>query len=184
MEYRIFDRDNPIPEALFDEMFSLIELSFPSDERRKKAEHLAEFDSKFFRSLCLYGEKLVGFLNLWDFSDFVYIEHFAVDPQLRGNGTGTAIMKKALELNRGRTKVLEAEPPELSKTAFRRIGFYKRLGFIPNPMEYWQPPITASEPPVKLSLLSMPDLLSESEYTAIKGTIYCKVYKVPENWSP
>lgn len=183
-EYKIFNSENPIPEALFDEMFSIIERSFPSNERRRKAEHLAEFNSGFFRSLCLCGERLVGFLNFWDFADFVYIEHFAVDPQLRGKGTGTAIMNKALELNPTRTKVLEAEPPELSDTAFRRIGFYKRLGFLQNPMEYWQPPITANEPPVMLSLLSTPALLSKSEYAEIQGTIYREVYKVPENWSP
>ncbi len=183
-EYRIFGGENLIPPAMFDEMFSIIERSFPPDERRKKAEHLAEFNSDFFRSLCLCGEKLVGFLNFWDLDDFVYIEHFAVDPSLRGKGTGTAIMNKALELNQGRIKVLEAEPPELSEIAFRRIAFYKRLGFIPNPNVYWQPPITAGEPPVKLSLLSTPSLLTQGEYSAIKAAIYREVYKVPENWSP
>ncbi len=183
-EYRIFGGEDLMPPAMFDEMFSIIERSFPPDERRKKAEHLAEFNSGFFRSLCLCGEKLVGFLNFWDLDDFVYIEHFAVDPSFRGNGTGTAIMNKALELNQGRLKVLEAEPPELSEIAFRRIAFYKRLGFIPNPNVYWQPPITSGEPPVKLSLLSTPTLLTQGEYSAIQAAIYREVYKVPENWTP
>ncbi len=183
-EYRIFGGNDPMPPELFDEMFSLIERSFPPDERRRKEEHFAEFDSPVFRSLCLCGEKLLGFFNFWDFSDFVYLEHFAVDPELRGKGIGSGILKKVLDIHCGRRAVLEAEPPELNEIAFRRIGFYKRLGFFQNPMEYWQPPITANEPPVRLSLLSTPVLLTESEYSSIRGTIYREVYKVPENWSP
>ena len=74
--------------------------------------------------------KVLGFLNFWELSDFVYLEHFAVDKNLRGKGLGSELIRKLSEICAGKTIVLEAEPPELNEFSSRRIEFYRRLGFV------------------------------------------------------
>lgn len=174
----IYGGGNPPPAELFDTLFGLMERSFPACERRTKAEHLAEFERPQFRSLCYCPDgKLAGFMNYWDMGDFVYLEHFAVSPELRGKGIGAALAEELKGLSRSMI-VLEAEPPEQSETAKRRTGFYERLGFYFNPYDYVQPPISKKQPPVPLRLMTYPKALSESEYVKIRGELYARVYRI------
>lgn len=178
----IYSGRNLPPSALFDSLFYLIERSFPACERRTKAEHLAEFERPQFRSLCYCPDgKLTGFMNYWDMENFVYLEHFAVSPELRGKGIGAALAEELKKLSRGLI-VLEAEPSEQSDTAKRRMGFYERLGFTVNPYDYIQPPISDNQPPVLLRLMTYPKAISESEYLNIRGELYSHVYGVGSDW--
>ena len=180
----IYDYQNPIPEKLFDELFSLMLLSFPPDERRTKAEHYAEFSRPPFHSLCCIEDGLQGFMSYWDFGSFVYLEHFAVQPSLRGKGLGFSLMQQLRSHIGNRTLVLEAEPPELNEKAARRVGFYNRLGFSVNEYTYYQPPITDDQPPVRLIIMSAPERLSPQQFAEIRGTIYRDAYEISEDWTP
>lgn len=70
------------------------------------------------------GETFVGILLHWEEEGFSYVEHFATDPALRGQGLGA----RALELlnSRGKSVVLEIDPP-VDELSIRRKGFYQRL---------------------------------------------------------
>ncbi len=172
----------PPPPALFDSLFELIERSFPKCERRTKAEHLTEFEHPQFRSLCYCPDgKLAGFMNYWDMEGFVYLEHFAVAPELRGNGVGAALAEELKNLSHGLI-VLEAEPSEQSDSAKRRTGFYERLGFSVNPYDYIQPPISDNQPPVLLRLMTYPKAIPEDEYVKIRDALYTHVYRVSCEW--
>lgn len=173
----VYSKNAPMDKARFDELFSLLELSFPTSERRNYAGHLAEFEAEQFRSICYAPNGLKGFLNYWELGDFIYIEHFAVAPELRGQGIGSALMNELRKAVGNRLTVLEAEPPQDSDIAKRRIGFYERLGFVLNGYEYIQPALIEGEQPIPLVIMSAPSRLSESEYIRIRDRLYKDVYK-------
>lgn len=173
----IFSKGNMIEKSMFDQLFSLLQLSFPTSERRNYAGHLGEFAEDKFRCICYIPEALKGFLNYWDFGDFVYAEHFAVAPELRGQGTGSALMGELRAIVGNRTLVLEAEPPADSDIAARRIAFYERLGFVLNEYDYIQPALIEGERPIPLVIMSSPRRLTESEYQSIRDRLYKEVYK-------
>lgn len=179
----IYNVDNPIPPKLFDSLFALMEQSFPACERRGKAEHYAEFDKTQFHSLCYCPKGLAGFMNYWDFGEFVFLEHFAVSPSLRGNGIGAMLMEQ-LKAAVQCPIVLEAEPEEIGEIALRRTRFYKRLGFHVNEYEYYQPPISDNEQPVPLKLLSYPLPFSDEDFLNVRNILYTMAYKVGESWKP
>ena len=182
MNVTIYSGGDLPPAAVFDSLFELMEQSFPACERRTKAEHFAEFDRPQFRSLCYCPEgKIVGFMNYWEMEDFLYLEHFAVSPELRGKGIGAALAEELKKIARGLI-ILEAEPSEQSDMAQRRTRFYERLGFSVNPYNYLQPPISTDQPPVPLRLLSYPRTVSKEEYLNIREALYTKVYRVDSDW--
>ncbi len=173
----IYSKENRIDTQLFNQMFALLEQSFPTSERRNYAGHLAEFSAPQFHSICYIPDKLQGFLNYWDFGDFIYIEHFAVQPQLRGQGTGSRIMEHLRSVAGDKLMVLEAEPPSDSEIAARRVVFYNRLGFELNSYNYIQPAMMEGEQPIPLVIMSTPRGLTESEYIYIRDTMYREVYR-------
>ncbi|MBQ9949080.1 MAG: GNAT family N-acetyltransferase [Oscillospiraceae bacterium] len=173
---KIYSKQNRIEKSLFDEFFALMEQSFPTSERRDYEGFFAEFEHPCFHSICYQPERLAGVLNYYDFEDFIYIEHFAVSPELRGQGTGAALIGEIKRIGEGKKLVLEAEPPSDGDIACRRIGFYERLGFSLNEYAYIQPPLIKGEQPIPLVIMSFPERLSEKEYLDIRSVLYREVY--------
>lgn len=182
MNVTIYSGANLPPPEIFDSLFELMEQSFPACERRTRAEHWAEFRRPQFHSLCYCPKGMIaGFMNYWEMEDFLYLEHFAVSPELRGKGIGAELAEELKKLARGLI-VLEAEPSEQSDMAQRRTRFYERLGFSVNPYDYLQPPISANQPPVPLRLLTYPRAVSQEEYLRIRDGLYTKVYRIGSDW--
>lgn len=173
----VYSKNDMIGKDMFDQLFSLLEISFPTSERRTYSGHLAEFSSEEFHCLCYVPDGLKAALNYWDLGEFLYVEHFAVAPELRGQGTGSLLMSEFRAAVGGKPIVLEAEPPCDSDIAARRIAFYQRLGFEYNDYDYIQPPLMDGESPIPLKIMSAPDRLSESEYIKIRDRLYRDVYK-------
>lgn len=181
-DIRIYSGGDLPPAEVFDSLFALMEQSFPACERRTKAEHFAEFKRSQFRSMCYCPEgMLCGFMNYWEMEDFIYLEHFAVAPELRGRGIGAALAEELKKRTAGMI-ILEAEPSEQSETAKRRTGFYERHGFSVNPYNYLQPPISDKQPPVPLRLLTYPKAISKEEYLNIREVLYRQVYRIGNDW--
>ena len=162
----------------FDEIFAIMEKSFPSDEHRPYEEQKALFSKERYT---VYGErkegKLQGFLATWHFDDFLFIEHFAVDSNLRGGGIGSRMLKELVEKQTVPT-CLEVELPE-NELSRRRIGFYQRGGFFYNEYEYIQPPISKGKMPLPLRIMSSGKTISETEFETIRAVLYKEVYGVP-----
>lgn len=172
----IYSHENMIDDELFEDVWKLLELSFPSDERWDKTGFLSEYNNPEFRSLVYCPDKLGGVLNFWDFGSFIYIEHFAVQPYLRGQGIGAALMDEFSRIADGRMYLLEAEPPQDSPVAARRIAFYERLGFVLNSYEYIQPAMGEDEHPLPLVIMSAPEALTEAVFIAARDKMYERVY--------
>lgn len=177
----IYSQNDPMPRELFSRLFEILEYSFPPDERRGFEEHYSEFRRSFFRSMVLeQNGEIAGFMNYWELGGFVYLEHFAVAEQLRGNGIGTRLMGELHKFTENRPIILETEPPEQSPTALRRTEFYTRLGFFQNPYEYYQPPYRENEKPVRFVIMSSPRGLSYEEFLEMKTVLYRDAYQT--NW--
>ncbi len=106
----------------------LYEASFPPEERREffQLEQLISDRELFVNQIITDKNTIAGLCIFWVFGEFVYIEHLAVKPELRGIGIGEG----TLSVLRVKFKVLilETELPvnEMSK---RRIKFYEAKWF-------------------------------------------------------
>ncbi len=163
-------------ENQFDEIYELLENSFDRDEirdRKGQREILEEPEYQILGSVSSKDE-LIGIMAVWDFEEFLYIEHFAIREKSRNLGVGAEFLKQVI-YEAEKPVILEVEPPE-DEVKSRRIGFYKRNGFNLNPYEYVQLPLAEDRNPVPLKIMSFPKALTGSEYESIRNTIYLRVF--------
>lgn len=144
------------------ELHTLYMEAFPAEERRPWNDliKLADKNDGTFNLLAIEdcAGRFIGFISTWNLPSAIYVEHFAVDNKMRGNGIGAKILSKTISSCNGKPMVLEVEPStdnEMHDIAGRRIGFYKRNGFVLfTGYNYMQPPYTPELPWVKLMLMS------------------------------
>lgn len=152
----------PITEERFDLVFSKMTAAFPYKERRDILDQKECLNNKFFKFLEIFdGEADAGFIALWEFDEFVFIEHIAIDEEKRAGGYGS----KTIELVKETYKkpiILEIESPE-TEQQIKRIKFYDRLGFKMNSYDYEQPSYHGGEG-VPLKILSFPECLNQEEF--------------------
>lgn len=163
---------------------SLYLASFPVEERRPfdRIVAMLRASSRFGLRLLRDGDKRVGFISCWTWPDLAYVEHFAVDPTVRGCGYGAAALQR-LCAEVDRPVVLEVEKPhdEMSR---RRIGFYRRCGFEFCERPYVQPPYFEGAQPLPMCLMfyaapSSPDSKSFAEYfDGVRDHLHQHVYGV------
>jgi ribosomal protein S18 acetylase RimI-like enzyme len=156
---------------------SLYQSAFPADERRHFDDltALAETQNEMRLKIEYIDGDLLGFIIYWEFESFVYVEHFAVDEQFRGNRYGSKIFQNFLK-NTKKPVILEVEPPENTITQ-KRIRFYERMGMILNNFPYTQPPYSRDKNPVKMLTMSSKNI-NENKFEKIKSVIFEKVYFV------
>ncbi len=151
-----------IKQTDFPNIYKKLESAFPYEERRDFKDYEIYFKSKHFKPFeIIDNETSVGFVNLWEFESYIYIEHLAIDSDIRGGGYGSKAINLVKE-KYGKPIILEAEAPE-TETQIKRIRFYEKLGFIVNMYPYLQPSFHKGEP-IPLMILSFPNPLSQNEY--------------------
>ena len=160
-----------INETDFPEIYRIMQASFSDDEYRPYDEQLALFEEPEYRIYYMPA----GFLAVWEFESFTYIEHFAVDPALRNSGTGSAMLQELVKQYQ-KPICLEVELPEDELTR-RRIGFYERNGFVFNEYPYIQPPISKGKSPVPLRIMTYGEAITRETFEAMKNVLYRSVYK-------
>lgn len=171
-----------ITKETFDDIYPIFEEAFPVEELREKERQKTLLDKPQYR---LYGIKneseygvLQGAVAMWDFNDFIYIEHFAIKPIHRNGGFGGKKLKEMIAWV-GRPVVLEVEVPTDEMTK-RRVGFYERHGFFFNDYPYLQPPMRVGQKMLPLRLMTIPEKISEEVYERYKRTIHKIVYNFEE----
>ncbi len=152
-------------------VLSLYENAFPYCERREASAFAAALEDERFHCMLIHDddETPVGFLTWWDAGTYLYLEHFATLPAVRGRGYGRAVLD--IMKQTGRLLVLEAELPEDELTR-RRVGFYTRAGFITNPHRHLQPPYHADKVILEMRLMTYPRAVSVAEYDGIYRYIW------------
>lgn len=149
-------------DALFSKAFSLYESAFPPEERRKSDEQSRIMQKEAYHfDILKDGDEMLGIMLYWETDRFVFLEHFAILPEKRGQGIGT----KALDLlkAKGKTVILEIEDP-IDEVTTRRFGFYKRCGFFMTPHHHIQAKFRPGDEDLMLKILSYPHEISSEEY--------------------
>ena len=161
----------------YEPVYKLLELSFPPDERRRYREQYELLSDDRYKIYARFSDgSLAGFLSVWDFNEYAFIEHFAVAPERRNIGLGSEMLAKLLTLL-NKPVCLEVEKPE-NEIAERRIGFYKRNGFFLNEYPYIQPPFSADKKEIPLYIMTSGKTITPEEFENVKTTLYKQVYKV------
>jgi len=157
--YRIKDSKDQWYES-FREIYIV---SFPVHEQRSEAQHEEALEDKRYHLIIKTDEdKLISFIAYWDFKNYVYIEHLAVNPELRGQNKGSELLEDFAELI-SKTIILEIDPP-LDETSKKRLKFYEKLGYEANPYIHFHPAYKDAFIPHELIVLSLNRKLEKNEY--------------------
>lgn len=161
-------------DAEFDDIYRLMELSFPIDELRPRDGQL-ETLRRDCVSAYVSGDGVIdAFFTVWKLDGFSYIEHFAVSPQKRGAGLGGSLLSELLNII-PLPVCLEVEPPERDIAA-RRIEFYKRAGFFYDGRVWIQFPLSPGQGFVPLRLMTYPSPPSPELYAHMRAEVERRVF--------
>lgn len=156
----------------------LFESAFPDEERPPFGELKHRNKQKFHFMVATNdtddGDEFVGILSYWTFDDFVYIEHFAIEEELRNLGLGKAVFLNFLSQQQKQI-VLEVELPH-DETSDHRIEFYSSMGLISNPQQYIQPPYKKGQVSVPMMIMTKYEI-NDEEFSEIREILYHEVYK-------
>ncbi|MPN44727.1 hypothetical protein SDC9_192292 [bioreactor metagenome] len=150
--------------------------SFPPAEIRTYEGELALLAREDYRMLTvLSGKTIQAFIAEWRLDGFCFVEHFAVNPAVRGKGVGTDVfgtyLRQAIP-----PVVLEVEDAA-TQEAMRRIAFYERLNLRLSEIRYLQPKFRADGEAVPLRLMVYPNGVTEDALRQMKGSIFSAVYR-------
>lgn len=159
----------------FDSVFEILEASFPADEYRAYSEQKKLLDDERYTILVDGDDTVKGFISVWEFDTFIFIEHFAVSKKYRNRGIGASVLSNLCK-QVNKQLILEVELPE-TDTAKRRISFYERNGFCLNSFPYEQPAYSQEKQPVPLLIMSYGNSINLPRFEEIKSDIYKEVYK-------
>ena len=159
----------------FDQVYDLMKKSFPPAEYRPYEKQLALLENSNYKiTVQKENGNIIAFIAVWSLCGFDFVEHFAVTPDKRGGGIGSAFLKEYLSNNKNAV-ILEVEDKDddISK---RRIGFYTRLGFALSDVTYIQPTLSGNNDiiPLRLMHYNYKDSLNQAEKEIFKR-IYKKI---------
>ena len=152
-------------DHFFDVAWKLYEEAFPSNEKRFLKEHLQLLTNASYTFQAIHKkDTLIGIIGFWEIEEFIFIEHFAIHPFVRGKNYGTLILSEFLK---GKTHViLEIEPP-IDEQSFKRLHFYEKLGFVQNAIPHFQVPFRKGDTPIALELLSYQTPIKQDKYHSL-----------------
>jgi ribosomal protein S18 acetylase RimI-like enzyme len=161
----------------FNQIFQLLQDSFPVDEYRTYKEQKALLEQPEYQ-IYVYKHQpdtITALLAVWEFDTLVFVEHFAVHSSYRNRGIGGRMLDELLQ-RFGKRVCLEVEPPVDSMTS-GRVAFYERHGFFLNHYPYMQPAMSEGKCAIPLLVMTYGDKVNEEEFEVIKQTLYTRVYK-------
>ncbi|MFI3331728.1 MAG: GNAT family N-acetyltransferase [Rikenellaceae bacterium] len=163
-------------DNLFPFVWELYLAAFPENERRSLDYHTETMTKdKFHCDAILEGDEPVGLLFWWDLSDFVFVEHLATSPDVRGKGIGNQILS-AIISESIKPILLEVEHP-LDELSRRRIGFYERIGFVLNEYEYRHPSYQQKEGEfVDLLVMTHPGAITKEDLQKFKDNEFAIIH--------
>jgi ribosomal protein S18 acetylase RimI-like enzyme len=163
--------------ASLSSIWNLYCVAFPLIERREleSLQMLIDTPECQINQITIHNEQPAGLCIYWTFREFLFLEHFAVEPELRGLGIGERILLLLRE--KCPLILLETEPPVDEITA-RRVKFYQRNGFKLLHRQYFQPSYGENKPPVELKLMSNSVDFTAEELDKYIATIRKKVYRI------
>lgn len=145
--------------------------AFPPDEQRSYEQFMDLFANDDVSVSMIIDERSeVGYLIIWKFDRFIFLEHFEIFPEYRNRQLGSKVLAQLSQDSQ--TMILESEPATLNATAAKRIVFYKRNGFSVIEENYVQPPYDSTKNALNLWLLSNKKAEPESVIREIHKKVY------------
>ena len=174
-----FIRIKSAKDKYADELIELYLKAFPENQRHtiEDFRFLLNNNEQFNCNVVLMNNELIGFFHYWNFDEFLYLEHIAIEPPLRGHKLGEKVINMVRSFAH-KPLVIEVEQAENSEYGARRIEFYRRLGFEIVPKHYLQPPYRKGENYVPLEIMSDQPGFATEHFEHIKAAIYRQVYGV------
>lgn len=163
MSDKAFYRIKDTQDHWYKSYHEIYTVSFPIYEQRDELQQTKAFEDKRYHLIIKTNEdKLVSFIAYWDFKNYVYIEHLAVNSELRGQNKGSELLEDFAEFI-SKIAILEIDPPidEISK---KRQKFYEKLGYEVNPYIHFHPAYKEGYVPHELVVLSLNRQLDKGEY--------------------
>ena len=124
MQYIKIDSSSHVLYKAFEEFYSV---SFPVFEQRIETQQEYAFSRNNYHLIGWHSERhLIGFISYWEFKEYLYIEHFAVNTGIRGKGYGTKILNAFIE-STPKIVLLEIDPitDEISKARSHKHPAYR-----------------------------------------------------------
>ena len=146
----------------YEKAMALYRSSFPYHELREEASQERIMSHPQYHFDCVYdGTCWAGLILYWETESFIYVEHFCIFPELRGQRYGQRALEK-LD-GKGKTIILEIDPP-VEELSVRRKGFYERCGFRANPYAHVHPACYRECEGHRLAVMSRPEKLTGKQY--------------------
>lgn len=159
-----------VRHPLYKPFSELYHTSFPVFEQRSAGQQEEAFRSQEYRLQAFTeGPAFIGFISFWEFGTYIYVEHFAINKELRGQGHGSRILRKFLESTE-KTVILKIDPV-IDEVSMARLSFYLRCGFHENPYQHRHPAYDPTYSPHPLEILSAPRAISPIEYEAFRNDL-------------
>ncbi|HHX31968.1 MAG TPA: GNAT family N-acetyltransferase [Bacteroidales bacterium] len=176
-----FLKIEPEDKSRWSEVWKLYEESFPVAERRKAEDHLSACnDNRFFPLSVWDGNQLIGLMFFWEWDNYRYLEHLAVNPDLRGHGYGTQLLNYLRESKH--TIILEIDPL-INELSVRRLQFYERSGFTLTPYRFVHLPYQLDGIKQELLILSYPKMISKEQHNHFLKFVGEEVIKYCEGYT-
>lgn len=78
----------------WDEAWAIYQNSFPQKEIRSLEDHLQALSDPHYTADGIWSDgRLIGILYYWTAPEYVYIEHLAISPDLRGANMGSRVLR-------------------------------------------------------------------------------------------
>lgn len=166
-----------IHDKWYKDFYEIYSKSFPVYEQRNAEQQIEAFNNKHYHLDCIIeNDELLSFICFWNFEEYVYIEHFAVNDKYRGKNIGTCTLLKFIETV-NKTVILEIDPVRDNISA-KRLKFYEKIGFLSNPYKHFHPAYNANYKPHELLVLSSASLLTSDLYDDFKDVLNKIVMKI------
>lgn len=157
-----FIRITDIDDVRFKQSMQYYSISFPKHEQRENlSQRNIMPNNSYHFTLISNGNENVGTILFWETDNFIYIEHFYIYPDFRGNSYGALALKKLQQYEK--TIILEIDPP-LDTVSIRRKIFYERNGFTANDFVHVHPPYHHNNRGHNLIIMSYPNSITSNEY--------------------
>lgn len=157
---RLANKNSPLYEAFR----NVYRVSFPIYEQRTEIQQEDAFSSSHYHLDCyMQSDCFVGFIAYWAFDRYVYVEHFAIHPELRGGGFGGKILTTLIS-NENKRVILEIDPIA-DEVSSARMRFYQSYGFSENSYPHIHPAYREEYPGHNLIVMTTRGYMTESEYT-------------------
>lgn len=156
---------NSIEDKYFQECWEIYQKSFPKEEKRfiQEQEKILK-DNSYNARAYVYNNKVIGFIFYWQLEEYIFIEHFAIHSDYRGNSFGSKILKEFL-IDKNNI-ILEIEKI-VDEVTLKRYEFYKRFDFCMNKYLHYQIPFRENDKKLELLLLSYKRELTTLEYEKV-----------------